>query len=430
MKLRLQVDSLYVRLALVLAAALVAGFATMGWLFHHHFEQDRNRGERNHMTDQILLVESLLQKSPDVDLVQILGHSVYRGAVPTDTEPGGPDDLPPELASSLATALGHPVDIRRRADHPRSGFWVRLYAPAAAPTWLFMGPPHAGRGAPPFGVEPWALGLLVSFAIVFVGGMLLLWRVQVPLRELEKALRQFGPSATPSHLQASGPREVRKLAEQFNRMTDRLREYDRDRQEMLAGVAHDLRAPVTRLRLQLELENSVRKAAMVRNLDNVEAIIDQFLLFARGDDDEAMVELDMCTYLAEVVAPYDEQGVLLSVPEADVILSIRPNSLRRALCNLIDNALEYGAPPVAVSLVEHCDQVVLSISDHGAGIAQSDRALALRPFTRLDDARASQGHCGLGLAIVARIAETHGSRLELDNVPDGGLQARLIFPRA
>jgi two-component system osmolarity sensor histidine kinase EnvZ len=328
------------------------------------------------------------------------------------------------------------VDIRHRADHPRSGFWVRLNVSTAEPSWLFVGP-HSpfggpgplGRGKPPFAVEPWTLGLLVSFAVVFVGGMCLLWRVQVPLRKLEKALRQFGPSTTPSRLQASGPREVRELAEQFNRMTDRLQQYDRDRQEMLAGVAHDLRAPVTRLRLQLELDNSERKAAMVRNLDSVEAIVDQFLLFARGDEDEALVELDMCAYLAEVVAPYDDQGVLLALPEKDVILSIRPNSLRRAVCNLIDNAVEYGALPVTVSLLEHDDQVVLCVSDHGPGIAAADRDLALRPFTRLDDARASQGHCGLGLAIVARIAEVNGSRLELDNLPEGGLQARLIFHR-
>lgn len=437
MKLHPYLDSLYVRLALVLAAALVAGFATMGWLFHHHMEQDRNRGERSHMTDQIKLVERLLQKSPDVDLNDILGHRVYRGTEPDGTEPGPPDDLPPDLASNIASTLGHPVDIRRRVDHPRSGFWLRLAISTKEPVWLFMGPPGpfggsgklGGRGGPPRGLEPWALGLLVSFAVVFVGGMFLLWRVQVPLRELEKALRQFGPSAAPSHLQASGPREVRKLAEQFNRMTDRLQEYERDRQEMLAGVAHDLRAPVTRLRLQFELENSSRKAAMVHNLDSVDAIVDQFLLFARGAGNEALVELDMCAYLSEVTAPYDDQGVHLTVPNTDVILSIRPNSLRRALCNLIDNALEYGAPPVTVNLVEHSDQVVLTVCDHGTGIAASDRALALRPFTRLDDARASQGHCGLGLAIVARIAEAHGSRLELDNVPEGGLQARVIFPR-
>lgn len=426
MKFRLPLDSLYLRLALVLAAALVAGFATMGWLFHRHVEQDRNRGERHGMTDQIRLMEALLTKAPDLDLGVVMGHKVYRGAAPENTEAGPPQDLPPDLAAHFAADLGRPVEIRHLADHPRSGFWVRLAVPSGEPLWLFVGPPGGRHGR----FEPWTLGLLVSFSIVFVGGMWLLWRVQVPLRKLEKALQQFGPAAAPSRMEVAGPREVRNLAEQFNRMADRLSQYDRDRQEMLAGVAHDLRAPVTRLRLQLELEESPRKGAMVRNLDSVESIVDQFLLFARGDDSEAVVELDLGAYLAEVTAPYEDQGVMLSLPAADVLLSIRPNSLRRALCNLIDNAIEYGSPPITVSLAEAHDHVAIAVSDRGCGISAADRAIALRPFTRLDDARASQGHCGLGLAIVARVAEVHGARLELDNLPDGGLQVRLLFPRS
>jgi two-component system osmolarity sensor histidine kinase EnvZ len=478
---KLSFNSLYLRLALVLAAALVAGFATMGYLFHRHLEQDRARGIRHGMAEQIRLIEYLLKTYPDAALPQDFGLFIYRGDTPENTAPGLPPPAPPEFSHRIADDLGHPVELRHGTKGDDS-LWIRLAVPS--PTWLRVGGPHQqgpgfetgpegrpdhhpddrqdGRpgtpngpaqdhaeggpgehaeGKPPVpgllrgpgpgqgGLEPWTGGLLVSFVVVFIGGMALLWRVQVPLRKLEQALDATRPSQTPKRLELHGPDEVVRLADRFNLMTDRLHQYEQDREVMLAGVAHDLRAPVTRLRLQLELENGHRRNEMLCNLDSIEAIVDQFLLFARGGESEAVTEWDMNAFLAEVTAPYEDQNVSYTLEEKqDVIAPIQPSSLRRALCNLIENALEYGGKPVEVSLHHRGDRLELTVRDHGPGIPEENRAKALRPFTRLDDARARQGHCGLGLSIANRIAESHGGSLILDNAPDGGLLARLVLP--
>ena len=464
--MKLSFNSLYLRLALVLAAALVAGFATMGYLFHRHLEQDRARGIRHGMAEQIRLIEYLLKTYPNAALPQDFGLFIYRGDTPENTAPGLPPPAPPEFSHRIEDDLGHPVELRHSVQGDDS-IWIRLAIPS--PTWLRIGGPHQrgpglapdghpeghpdgppppaeggpehpdgkppvpgllrGPGSGQGGLEPWTWGLLVSFVVVFIGGMALLWRVQVPLRKLEQALDATRPSQTPKRLELHGPDEVVRLADRFNLMTDRLHQYEQDREVMLAGVAHDLRAPVTRLRLQLELENGPRRNEMLCNLDSIEAIVDQFLLFARGGESEAVTEWDMNAFLAEVTAPYEEQNVSYTLEEKqDVIAPIQPSSLRRALCNLIENALEYGGKPVEVSLHHRGDRLELTVRDHGPGIPEENRAKALRPFTRLDDARARQGHCGLGLSIANRIAESHGGSLILDNAPDGGLLARLVLP--
>lgn len=463
MKLRL--DSLYLRLALVLAAALLAGFATMGWLFQRHMKEDRDRGVRHGLTEQTRLIEGFLNRHPEDDLKDFGATTLYRGATPPDTVAGTPPFFPHDLASRLAEGMGRPVELRH--SQKDGSLWLRLAT--AQPTWLqlplpfrgggpgpvdraregnpppdregpgWLGGPgeprdHGGPGAPPFPggpgtPEPWTWGLVVSFIVVFIGGMALLWRVQVPLRKLEQALDKIRPATTPVPLELDGPGEVKRLAERFNRMMARLHQHEQDREVMLAGVAHDLRAPATRLRLQLELENSPRRNDMLRNLSSMEAIVDQFLLYARGGEAETKTEWELNAFLAEVAAPYEEQGVMCAVLAQDIFLPIQASSLRRALCNLIENALEYGAPPVEVSLRQQSGQVIFQVRDHGPGIAVADQVRAQRPFTRLDEARGHQGHCGLGLAIVQRIAESHGGRLELANAADGGLRVRLILPQ-
>ncbi|RTL50132.1 MAG: HAMP domain-containing protein [Rhodocyclaceae bacterium] len=422
--MKLRFDSLYLRLALVLAAALVAGFVTMGWMFQQHMEQDRGRGERRGMAGQIHLIENILVHYPALELPADTGLVLFRGPQPPDTESGLPPQAPPELAKRIADELGHPVALRHNQG-AQTGLWISLAA--EQPTWLFVPPPKPPNRPV---MEPWTWGLLVSFAVVLVGGMALLWRVQVPLRKLERALDDTGPATVPQPLHLRGPGEVKRLAERFNRMRARLHRHEQDREVMLAGVAHDLRAPVTRLRLQLELENSARRDDMLRNLDSVEAIVDQFLLFARGGEGEARSEWELNAFVAEVAAPYESQGVHCQlIDDADIIAPIHPSSLRRALCNLIENGLEYGAAPVNIRVESHGGHIAICVADSGKGIAPEDRERALRPFSRLDDARGRQGHSGLGLAIAARIAEGHGGALTLSDAPEGGLLARLTLPR-
>ena len=416
-----RLDSLYLRLALVLLTALVAGFATMYWVFHSHLESNRMPG-RGYAT-QMLLSEALLKADPQADIGAVSGLSLARGDLPPDSAPVRGDfrDLGP--MTRLAGELGRPLDLRENLHGP--GFWVKLALPE--PRWLLLAPPRRQPG-----MEPWTWGLLVAFGVILLGGMALLWRVQVPLRQLERALGEIRPGAIGEPLQLTGPREVINLADQFNQMMARLRRHEEDRNVMLAGVAHDLRAPITRLRLQLETTSPAEaRPAMAHNLDSVEAIVNQFLLFARGNDAEALAEYDVLAFVAEVLAPYEDQGVsVIDDPEQTLVAAIRADSLRRALCNLVDNALEYGAPPVSVRVARRDKTIVIAVADAGQGIPPAQRERALRPFTRLDQARSTQGHCGLGLSIAARVAESHGGCLRLGATTEGGLLAELVLAAA
>lgn len=419
-------DTLYLRLALVLGTALIAGFGTMAWVFHMHDNDARGPGGQRGLSSEIRLVERLLALQPDADLSGFNDFKISADVPPTADYALR---LPRGLQQRLQTELGHPLDLRPAqsdSDDGPPGVWLRLNTQPVR--WLLIQPPRH-----PPGPAPWTWGMLVSFAIVLVGGMALLWRVQVPMRRLEKALRLIGPEGTPPVLEVRGPREVASLAEQFNLMIARLRRHEEDREEMLAGVAHDLRAPLTRLRLLLELEPVLRQQDILRNVDSVEAIVDQFLLFARGASGEPATDCDLAAFLAEVVSPYESRNVscVVTAQQArygDAIQPIRPSSLRRAVCNLIENALEYGAAPVTVALDSEGQDYVIVVGDAGPGIPEAQRAQALRPFTRLDASRLSQGHCGLGLAIAARIAEVHGGRLILGQSPAGGLAAAIHLP--
>lgn len=418
--MRVRLDSLYLRLALVLLAALVAGFATMFWVFHSHLEE--NRLPHHGLGTQIRLIEELLRVRPDADITGLTGFTILSSENLPATLPVETDEREFMAMKLLSREIDRPVDARRNAASP--GLWIRLDLPD--PKWVFIAPPHR-----PQGIEPWAWGLLVAFGIILLGGMALLWRVQVPLRKLEHALGNTLPGEQFKPLRLSGPREVLSLAEQFNQMMNRLQRHDEDRNVMLAGVAHDLRAPITRMRLQLETGfwPEVRPA-MERNLDSVEAIVNQFILFARGGRDEALAEHDLAAFIAEVLAPYEDRGVV--IPELEdgewISADIRPDGLRRALCNLVDNALEYGAPPIQVSLSRVNDKVIITVEDAGPGIPLEQRSQALRPFSRLDQARTNQGHCGLGLAIVARVVEDHDGELLLGTSTAGGLRVELVLP--
>ena len=207
-------------------------------------------------------------------------------------------------------------------------------------------------------------------------------------------------------------------------MLSRLARSEQERATMLAGIAHDLKSPITRLRLRLAVElNSPQADA---DLDALERITGQFLLFAGGGQSEEKVHLPLHGLLGEVAASYDGQPVEL---ELEVIeAQVQAVALGRAISNLIDNALSYGRPPVLLQLRREGGQLLLAVQDQGEGIAQAARPEALMPFHRLDASRGGSGHCGLGLAIAARVAEAHGGRLELRDPRGGGFSVCLLLP--
>ena len=252
-------------------------------------------------------------------------------------------------------------------------------------------------------------------------------RVVRPMRALAEAADRAGRGDPVADLSETGPREVRRTLRAFNLMQARLGRFVADRTRMLAALSHDLRSPLTAMRLRLELidegEDRDRLSALT---DEMQAMIEASLAFARGEaETEETKEEDLAALLRTVVA--DETRLTLTAPPT-LVLRLRPVSLRRALRNLIDNALRYG-DHVDIILNRLGDHVEIRISDDGPGLPEDQLEAVFRPFHRYESSRSREtGGAGLGLAIARSVIRAHGGDITLANAPEGGLVATMRLP--
>ena len=279
------------------------------------------------------------------------------------------------------------------------------------------------------------LMIATSFIITLIS--FIFFRNQVrPIRRLAKAADAFGKGNRIDY-HVSGATEVRQAGLAFIEMRNRIERQIEQRTLMLSGVSHDLRTPLTRLKLGLSLgEDSDDTRALIRDVDDMEEMLDEFLAFSRGDSLETAQRSlvgALLTQVAENTKRLD-QGVELitdSLPDPDLTLTIREAAMTRALENLVTNALRYGSR-ARLSMEVSPKEVAFVIEDDGPGIALSDRENAKRPFVRLVEARNQNlgTGVGLGLAIATDIASSHGGALDLEDSTDlGGLRAVLRLPR-
>jgi two-component system osmolarity sensor histidine kinase EnvZ len=247
------------------------------------------------------------------------------------------------------------------------------------------------------------------------------------------AAMRLGRGQPHEPLPESGAHELRTVTAAFNRMATNLESMERERAMVLAGISHDLRTPLSRLRLALELSGAngdeMRQTydAMVADIEEIDAIIGQFLDFARGTNEQKQ-ENDLDVLLAELAEHYARIGkeVRLIAHELPPFPFARM-AVRRAVANLIDNALRHAGEPVEFEALAGADTVAVEVRDQGPGIPSNEVERLKRPFTRLDDSRAGSGGAGLGLAIVERTAFAHGGRLELVPRSPRGLITRLTL---
>lgn len=252
-----------------------------------------------------------------------------------------------------------------------------------------------------------------------------------PLRALTAAAAEIGKGKHPAPLAESGPAELAMLAHAFNQMSQDLSRLDEDRALILAGVSHDLRTPLARLRLGIEMSggDAQMKDGMTADIEEMDRIIGQFLDFARTDGGESLETLNLATVAGEIVERFRKLGHAVEVdlqPVPDAPL--RPMALRRAIGNLLDNALRYGETGIAVNTRAENGMIVLEVLDRGPGIPAESAERLKQPFTRLETARSGTGGSGLGLAIAERIVRDHGGRLELLPRAGRGLRARIAIP--
>jgi two-component system osmolarity sensor histidine kinase EnvZ len=275
-------------------------------------------------------------------------------------------------------------------------------------------------------------GMLVL--LLSVGGaFLIVTRIDRPLRELTRAAVAIGRGKTPEPVAESGPSEIRTLSRAFNQMSADLKRLDEDRALLLAGVSHDLRTPLARIRLGLEMIGDKTEPAlmegMVQDIADIDAVINQFLDFARvSGEQSATAACDLDEIVNAVVERYQRQGTAVTARCGGLPhLQLKPLAIQRLLTNLIENALRHGSPEVEVATALAGDRVHLRVLDRGPGIPAAEADRMLQPFTRLNAARSTSGS-GLGLAIVDRIAKMHHGSVRLLARDGGGLEARVELP--
>ena len=251
-----------------------------------------------------------------------------------------------------------------------------------------------------------------------------------PIRRLVIAAEDFGKGRDTPNFKPEGAIEVRQASSAFISMRDRIKRQVSRRTEMLAGVSHDLRTPITRMKLQLELlKENKNTGELARDLSEMEHMLEGYLAFARGEGEELPKEVDVVKLVKQVIEDIKKNGTNICLSsEKRVLISLRPNLFRRCIANLIENADRY-ASAVLVELTVEVGFVKIIIDDNGPGISEELRDQVFRPFFRLDDSRnLDTGGVGLGLAIARDAIISHGGEIELQDSPTGGLRVMLKLP--
>jgi two-component system osmolarity sensor histidine kinase EnvZ len=274
---------------------------------------------------------------------------------------------------------------------------------------------------------------MAGSSLVLLAVASLFMRNQVrALRRLAAAAESFGKGRDVPRFKLEGATEVRQAAAAFLKMRDRIRRQITQRTEMLAGVSHDLRTPLTRMRLALEFlgQDGPEVAELKDDVIIMERMVQGYLDFARGEGPEQPRDTDLGLLIEEVAAAARRDGadISLALPE-DHVLPLRPDAMRRCIANLLNNARRYGSH-VWVTALPLADGIDIMIDDDGPGIPAAQRENVFRPFFRLDAARSPEtGGVGLGLTIARDVARGHGGELTLEDSPQHGLRVRLHLPQ-
>ena len=351
-------------------------------------------------------------------------------AEPEDVVIPLPDDAFHALfRRELELRLGRDTRLAR-AINGEEGLWASFaLAGDADDVYWVMLPAERIDNAFPLHWLGWGAASLV---LTLLAAWWIVSRVTRPLRALGRAARQVGRGRQPDPVAVSGAEELKQLASAFNQMSEDLARSERERAEVLAGISHDLRTPLARLRLEAEMSvnDEAARTAIAADIEQMDAIIGQFLDYARAAGDEGIVDTDIEQLLNDVAARFARSGIRLHLdcpplPSA----RLRPLAVARAVGNLIENARKYGGGEITLAAHDAAGHLVIEIMDRGPGIPVEEMERLKRPFTRLESARTDVKGTGLGLAIVERIAKLHGGTLTLAAREGGGLVAALRLPR-
>ncbi len=448
--MRLWPKSLAGRLAALLILTLVLAQSLSFLLFSgERVAAFRSAYREDLFVRLVSLVDILDDSAPDMQQRVLAATSSPIFHVTLDPKPDVPsgrsDDS--ELRTSLAAAVGKPLDDVRVAlgappwrhprgdddhnDHPphrEAPPWVRASVHLTDGRWLNTSadrPP-----VPPLG-RPFLTSFLISALAVGAVGALGVGFASRPLRRLAVAADRLGRGESFEPLPETGPQETRQANVAFNRMRERLDRFIRDRTAMLAAVAHDLRTPITSLRLRAEfIDDEETKAKVLETLAEMQAMTEATLAFARGDaETEESRTTDLAALVESIVEDVAASGREAAFEDSPpVTVRCRPFALRRAIGNLVDNATFYGVRARA-RVETDADEIRIVVDDDGPGMPAAELEHVFDPFVRLEGSRSREtGGAGLGLAIARSIARAHGGDVRLENRAGGGLRAVLSLP--
>jgi signal transduction histidine kinase len=286
------------------------------------------------------------------------------------------------------------------------------------------------RPAPEWPIEI-LIAALIAVVTASVGAAFVARRVVRPLSELTTAAAKVAVSADTPHVAEQGPEDVRNAAAAFNAMAAKVTRTLESQRHLLSAVGHDLRTPITAMRINLEfIEDDDLREGLMRNLDELQVLTEQVLSAAKGAGGEKPRQVDLSALVESLCTDLDELGEPVSwASHAPAPISCRPNEIKRAVRNLVENAVAYGHK-ADVRISDTSDGYEVLVEDEGPGIPEDDRQRVFEPFVRLEGSRnEATGGTGLGLTLVKAIAEGHGGAVQLENRPGGGLRARMHLPR-
>ncbi len=429
--------SLLILLVPVLTVQLVAAFI----FYNRHWEDVSRRLTLGLAGDISLMINALATYPEGPERAWLFRRARYDFAMAATFEQGATlPEAPPHapfgpldntLLRVLPERISHPFDFDSRGDPER----VRIRVQLPDGVLQVVVPRKRLFTSTTYIFILWMVGtslVLVPIAIYFLG------RQIRPIRRLAHAAESFGKGIQVVDFKPEGALEVRQAANAFLRMRERIQRQISQRTEMLAGVSHDLRTPLTRMKLQLAMlpQGAVgddTTTNLKSDVAEMERMVEGYLAFARGEGSEVPVPADLGAILAAVVDGARRKGVDIALAGEDgLTLTLRRNALGRALTNLIDNAARHGAKVWVTAWRDggrDGERVCVAVDDDGPDIPPDQRETVFKPFFRLDTSRNVQtGGVGLGLTIARDVARNHGGDLVLDTAPTGGLRALISLP--
>ncbi|GGI16300.1 MAG: ATP-binding protein [Oxalicibacterium faecigallinarum] len=424
----------------ILLASLIA-ISMAAWVASFRIIEQTPRA--NQIGAQIISIvtitrAALTHSAPDLrrellfDLASNEGVRIYPLEENDQVEPPTNSSMMQAIQEYVRAGLGAETRFARNVNDV-AGFWVS-FAISDDEYWLML---DRDRIEGTSGIQ-WVSWGAVTLLLSLLGAMLISGLINQPLARIAAAAKAVANGRHTTPLPEKGPAEIRETNRSFNHMVEDLERVESDRALVLAGISHDLRTPLARMQLEVELAglpDDARKG-MQSDLEQMDAIIGQFLDYAKPTDNKTFEAIDLSALLQQSVMEVERLAdVDITATIADnLTIAGNPIEIKRVLNNLVENARRYGkkdpSQSVKIDLLCHADgdKVMLEFGDHGNGVPDEEIARLLRPFTRMDQARGQANGAGLGLAIVDRIIKRHGGRLLLSNRDTGGLIVRIALP--